>query len=378
MASSILRLRFCAIAACLLLRVVAGLVVADLLDVLHGQRRPALGVAAGGVDRRADQAAHVDAVVAVEAAVLGGDERVLQVLRDLAQRDRLRGPGLKSVAMQRSCRRWRRPCVFCGGVVSCRLQVVFRNLSASCLRDQAEPADVAAAARRRRGRRRRPARRSSLPTSARVPGWDSIRDEPRASQGTWRRLKSPVRAWGGPQFAAPALSSVADRRAGRPGRGRRRAARAPATSGTSGWAAAKRRVIRASCSAAGGDLGVHPQRRLGQPRSPDRRAWRPARRRRPRRGRRAAARRRHRRGAVHPVDDQPGQRHPLGGEPLDEVGRLAQRVRLGRGDHDERGAGRLEQLVGLLGALAEAAEHRLERGDERRTGRAAARRRGPW
>ena len=52
------------------------------------------------------------------------------------------------------------------------------------------------------------------------------------------------------------------------------------------------------------------------------------------------------------------------GEPLDEVRGLAQRVRLGRGDHQERRPRRLEQLVGRVGALAEAAEHGVERGDE--------------
>ena len=51
-------------------------------------------------------------------------------------------------------------------------------------------------------------------------------------------------------------------------------------------------------------------------------------------------------------------------EPVDEVGRLAQRVALGGGDDDEGRRGLLEQGVGDVGALAEAAEHRVERRDE--------------
>ena len=69
--------------------------------------------------------------------------------------------------------------------------------------------------------------------------------------------------------------------------------------------------------------------------------------------------------AVHPVEHQPGQRHPLRAEPVHEVRRLAQRVALGSGDHDERRPGRLEQPVGRVGPLAEAAEHRVERRHER-------------
>ena len=69
-------------------------------------------------------------------------------------------------------------------------------------------------------------------------------------------------------------------------------------------------------------------------------------------------------GGVHSVEHQPGERHLLGLEPLDEVRRFAQRVALRHGDDDERRTALLEQLVGLVGALAESAEHRLERGDE--------------
>src|SRR3712207_7749492 len=43
---------------------------------------------------------------------------------------------------------------------------------------------------------------------------------------------------------------------------------------------------------------------------------------------------------------------------------LFRSVRLGGGDHDERRPGLAEQLVGRVGALAEAAEHRVQRGDE--------------
>ena len=65
-----------------------------------------------------------------------------------------------------------------------------------------------------------------------------------------------------------------------------------------------------------------------------------------------------------PVDHQPGQRHPVLAEPLDEVRRLAQRVRLRRGDDEERRAVGLEQLERLLRALPEAAEERVEGGHE--------------
>ena len=69
--------------------------------------------------------------------------------------------------------------------------------------------------------------------------------------------------------------------------------------------------------------------------------------------------------AARAVDHQPGQRHLLRAQPLDEVRRLAQRVRLGRGDHQERRTPVLEQLEGALRPLPEAAEERVERGDER-------------
>ena len=68
---------------------------------------------------------------------------------------------------------------------------------------------------------------------------------------------------------------------------------------------------------------------------------------------------------VHPVEHQPGQRHPLLAEPLHEVGRLAQRVALRGGDHDEGRAAGLQQAVRRISPLAEAAEHGVERCDER-------------
>ena len=68
--------------------------------------------------------------------------------------------------------------------------------------------------------------------------------------------------------------------------------------------------------------------------------------------------------ALDPVHDEAGERHTLLVEAAGEEGRLAQRVALGRGDHDEGRLGLLEQGVGLVGALAETAEHRVERGDE--------------
>ncbi|OLT19936.1 hypothetical protein BJF78_10275 [Pseudonocardia sp. CNS-139] len=65
------------------------------------------------------------------------------------------------------------------------------------------------------------------------------------------------------------------------------------------------------------------------------------------------------------VEHEPGQRHLLGGEPVHEVGGLAQRVRLRGGHHQERRAGRAQQRVGGRRAFAEAAEHRVERLHER-------------
>jgi hypothetical protein len=56
------------------------------------QRGAALYVAAGGVPDRDGSAPHVDAVVLVEAAVLGRDQRLDDVRRDLVELDRLRQP----------------------------------------------------------------------------------------------------------------------------------------------------------------------------------------------------------------------------------------------------------------------------------------------
>ena len=52
-------------------------VVARLLDVLHGQRRSALGIATARVQGGTKQPANVDAVVGVEAAVFGVDQGLL-------------------------------------------------------------------------------------------------------------------------------------------------------------------------------------------------------------------------------------------------------------------------------------------------------------
>ena len=82
-------------------------------------------------------------------------------------------------------------------------------------------------------------------------------------------------------------------------------------------------------------------------------------------------------GGLHPVEHQPGQRHRLGLEPFDEVGRLAQRVALGRGHHEERRVGGLQQRVGVLGPLAEPAEHRVDRRRRRSARRRAPGRRSP-
>ena len=61
-----------------------------VLDQLLRDRRGALGEFPGGKAkiRRAENTLDIDAVVLVEALVLDGDERVLQVLRDHVQRDR--------------------------------------------------------------------------------------------------------------------------------------------------------------------------------------------------------------------------------------------------------------------------------------------------
>ena len=68
---------------------------------------------------------------------------------------------------------------------------------------------------------------------------------------------------------------------------------------------------------------------------------------------------------LHAVEDQPGERHAVLVEPIDEVGGLAQRIALGGGDHHERRTRILEQGVRGLRALAEPAEHRVDRADER-------------
>jgi hypothetical protein len=67
---------------------------------------------------------------------------------------------------------------------------------------------------------------------------------------------------------------------------------------------------------------------------------------------------------VHPVEYQAGQWHPVLGQPLHEIRRLAQRVPLGGGHHQERGALVLQQPIGGVGALAEPAEHGVQGRDE--------------
>ena len=61
-------------------------------------------VAAGVAERRPQDALGVDALVGLEGAVLGGDHRVLHVLRHVGQRDRLGGSGWRT-GRARSCRR---------------------------------------------------------------------------------------------------------------------------------------------------------------------------------------------------------------------------------------------------------------------------------
>ena len=62
-----------------------------VLDDLHGDRRGALLGGVGGEVRQRgpEQAADVDAVVAVELAVLDGEEGDLDLVGDLVERDRL-------------------------------------------------------------------------------------------------------------------------------------------------------------------------------------------------------------------------------------------------------------------------------------------------
>ncbi len=66
-----------------------------------------------------------------------------------------------------------------------------------------------------------------------------------------------------------------------------------------------------------------------------------------------------------PVEDQPGQRHRLGRQPLDEERRLAQGVRVRRGHHQERRLPVLEDLVGLVRPGPETPEQGVEGGHER-------------
>ncbi len=212
----------------LLLLVVARLVVADLLDVLHCQRRAALRVTAGRAHRRAQQPAQVDAVMAVEAAVLGGDERVLQVLRHLAQRHRHAVLG-EDARQRRSCCRARRASWAAAACVSGRLHVVFWN----CVRSAWPPARCparTAAPPLQPARRWRPAPATACRSSA--SGWVDGRQLPRgirvrAGRCGVRSLR-PGSGWapGAQRAHAGALRRRAGRRwcAGRPGRARRRAA----------------------------------------------------------------------------------------------------------------------------------------------------------
>ncbi len=120
-----------------------------------------------------------------------------------------------------------------------------------------------------------------------------------------------------------------------------------------------------------GDLGVHAQRGLGDPRGlrhrRRRRRSRPARRRRPRRARRSAVSPPATGSAVAgAVDDDAGQRHlrPRRAVRRSTTPRAARPARAPRRPRTRCRA--LEQLVGVLRALAETAEHRLERADEGR------------
>ena len=67
---------------------------------------------------------------------------------------------------------------------------------------------------------------------------------------------------------------------------------------------------------------------------------------------------------MHPVEHQAGQRHPLVAQPLGEIRGLPDRVRLRGRDQQERRLRVLQDPVRLLGALPEAAEHRVQRRDE--------------
>ena len=250
----------------LLLLVVAGLVVADLLDVLHGQRRAALRVTAGGADGRADQAAQVDAVVAVEAAVLGGDQRVLQVLRHLAQRDRdavlgeQRGDdGLAVAGVERGR---------CGGLLSCRLHGVCRG---TCRRSAGRPGRMPADVGQRQPGGEHAGRDAGRATSLRASatGW-GVRD--RLPQGV--RVRGSRRARRARSSGRRSGCAVAGRRFRR--RAGRRSCRSPSRSWTSAGRAGTRDQRHLGVGGgeplrhpgvvlgARGDLGVHPQRRLGE------------------------------------------------------------------------------------------------------------------
>ena len=69
---------------------------------------------------------------------------------------------------------------------------------------------------------------------------------------------------------------------------------------------------------------------------------------------------------MRPVEDQTGQRHPVGRQPVHEVRRLTQRVLGRRRDHHEGRLGPAQQFVGSLGTFPEATEHGVQRPDERR------------
>ena len=155
--------------------------------------------------------------------------------------------------------------------------------------------------------------------SAREPGHAGQRSAGRAGRRPAEGRRGRARRWTGPA--------------------RRPSARAGAPSANRG----RSRVSRATMRDA---VGVQPEQPRGRPGELPSSSSRSA----------AATRplgRQPRRGvAAGPVDHEPRQRHPLLVEPLDEVRRLAQRVRLRGGDDQERRTVGLEQLRRSSGRAA--------------------------
>ena len=217
-----------------------------------------------GADGRADQAAQVDAVVAVEAAVLGGDRARpagtcgtwLSGTGDAVLAEQRGDDGLAVAGVERG--RLRRL-----GLLQVARGV--EELVGLVPRDEAEAADVGQQPARRRGPRPRAGRRTSLPSVGQGSGRPGTTATGHQGTGRAERAapilsRSAVRR----RRRSQAPSSVADRRAS-PSRSWTSAGSAgTATSGTSGWADGEPLGHPGVVLGRGGDLGVHAQRRRGQ------------------------------------------------------------------------------------------------------------------